>query len=73
MDERGGRREARRRHLNVTGTLTVLYLGAQRGLIEDFPATLKRLQETGFRASPELLQTFLERHAQRVRHQSKKR
>lgn len=42
IDDLGGRKEAARRILNVAGTLTVLYLGAGRGLVEDFPGTLKR-------------------------------
>jgi hypothetical protein len=41
----------------------VLFLAAQRGLLEDFPATLLQLQETGFRASPELIQFFLDRYS----------
>lgn len=63
MDDLGGRQEAQRRHLKVTGTLTVLFLAAERGLVQDFPATLKQLQETGFRASPELIQFFLDRYS----------
>lgn len=63
MDDRGGRQEAYRRNLRVAGTLTVFYLGAERGLVEDFPAAIEQLKQTGFRASPELLQMFLDRHA----------
>jgi predicted nucleic acid-binding protein len=65
MDDLGGRREAACRNLNIAGTLTVLYLAAGRGLVEDFPATLKQLLQTGFRASPQIIQLFLERHAAR--------
>jgi len=65
MDDLGGRQEAARRNLRITGTLTVLYLAAGRGLVEDFPATLQQLLRTGFRASPEIVQMFLDRHAQR--------
>ena len=50
MDDLGGRREAVRRNLKITGTLTVLYIAAGRGLIEDFPAILKQLPQTRFRA-----------------------
>lgn len=64
MDDLGGRREAQRRHLRVTGTLTVLFLAAERGLLDDFPATLQRLQQTGFRASPKLIQFFLDRYSE---------
>lgn len=63
MDDLGGRKEAARRNLNIAGTLTVLYLGAGRGLIGDFPATLNQLLQTGFRSSPDLIQFFLDRHA----------
>ncbi len=65
MDDLGGRKEAARRKLKIAGTLTVLYLGAGRGLIENFPGTLNRLLQTGFRASPEVIQLFLDRHSAR--------
>lgn len=65
MDDLGERQAAARRNLNVSGTLTVLYLGAGRGFVEDFPATLNLLLKSGFRASPEIIQFFLERHAKR--------
>ncbi|MGH9326587.1 MAG: DUF3368 domain-containing protein [Terriglobia bacterium] len=58
MDDLGGRKEAARRNLNIAGTLTVLYLGAGRGLVDDFPAILKRLLDTGFRASPRSFSFF---------------
>ena len=64
MDDLGGRREAVRRNLKITGTLTVLYIAAGRGLVEDFPAILKQLLQTGFRASSEMIQLFLDRHAE---------
>ena len=65
MDDLSGRQEAVRRNLTIAGTLTVLYLAAGRGLVEDFPATLKQLLQTGFRASPEIIHFFLDRHAER--------
>lgn len=65
MDDLGGRQEAVRRNLRITGTLTVLYIAAARGLVEDFPAILKQLLQTSFRASPEMIQFFLDRHAER--------
>jgi predicted nucleic acid-binding protein len=43
MDESEGRREALRRHPQVTGTVAVLEKAAQRRLI-DFRATLERLE-----------------------------
>jgi predicted nucleic acid-binding protein len=63
MDDLGGRQEAARRNLKVAGTLTVLYLGARRGLVQDFPATIDHLRRTGFRASSEIIQLFLDRYA----------
>jgi predicted nucleic acid-binding protein len=63
MDDLGGRQEAVRRNLKVAGTLTVLYLAARRGLAQDFPATIEHLRRTGFRASSEIIQLFLDRYA----------
>jgi predicted nucleic acid-binding protein len=63
MDDLGGRREAARRNLQIAGTLTVLYLGAVRGLVQDFPGTIEQLRQTGFCTSPEIIQFFLDRHA----------
>jgi predicted nucleic acid-binding protein len=60
MDDRDGRREALRRHLRITGTLGVLNEAAERGFI-DFATTIERLQQTSFRASPELLHSLLDR------------
>ena len=63
MDDLGGPREAGRRRLNVTGTLTVLFIAAERGFLDDFPATLQELRRTGFRASPQLIRFFLDRYS----------
>jgi len=63
MDDLGGRREAQRRRLKVTGTLTVLFLAAERGFLDDFAGTLQKLQRTGFRASPQLIRLFLDRYS----------
>ncbi len=64
IDERAGRFEANRRSLRVIGTLGVLDSAAERGLI-DLPQTIERLMQTSFRASPELVQSFLDRDAAR--------
>jgi predicted nucleic acid-binding protein len=60
IDETQGRREAASRNLAVTGTLTVLLIAAERGLI-DFPPTVARLRQSGFRASTKLIERFLVR------------
>lgn len=64
MDEDYGRREASRRNLRITGTLGVLNDAASRGWV-DLPSAFQRLQQTTFRASPSLLQSFLDRDAGR--------
>lgn len=60
IDEIGGRREAVRRRLHVTGTVAVLEKAAQRGLI-NFRDALQRLEATTFRLSPTLRDEFLRR------------
>ncbi|HEY6270454.1 MAG TPA: hypothetical protein VIX19_00495 [Terriglobales bacterium] len=64
MDEGKGRREASQRNLRITGTLGVLNDAASRGWV-DLPLTFERLRRTTFRASPSLLQSFLDRDAER--------
>jgi predicted nucleic acid-binding protein len=64
MDEGSGRREATRRNLRITGTLGVLNDAASRGCV-DLPSAFQRLRQTTFRASPGLLQSFLDRDAER--------
>jgi predicted nucleic acid-binding protein len=64
MDEGYGRREASRRNLRITGTLGVLNDAASRGWV-DLPSAFQRLRQTTFRASPSLLQSFLDRDAER--------
>jgi predicted nucleic acid-binding protein len=59
IDDRAGRREARRWHLTVTGTLGVLRTAASRGLVQ-FREVLDRLQQTNFYISAELLQQLLD-------------
>ncbi|MGH9351149.1 MAG: DUF3368 domain-containing protein [Terriglobia bacterium] len=64
IDERAGRREAARRHLQVTGTLGVLDEAAERGLI-DFHAALDRLRQTSFRMPREISEAFPPRNQKR--------
>ncbi len=56
MDDRAGRQEGRRRGLEVTGTLGILRIAAERGLI-DVPMALKKLRATNFYLDDELLGT----------------
>jgi predicted nucleic acid-binding protein len=64
IDDREGRREARRRLLPVTGTLGILDKGAERGLI-DLPAVLTKLQQTNFYLPAEAVQSLLNQHSAR--------
>ncbi len=61
LDEIKGRREAQRRGLRVTGTLSILETAAQLGLI-DFRFALQCLEETKFRVSVRLRDEFLRRN-----------
>jgi uncharacterized protein len=54
VDEAAGRAEAKRRHLRVTGTLGVLRVGADQGLV-NVPELLERLKATSFYLDEALL------------------
>jgi hypothetical protein len=54
IDDMGGRYEAARRHLSVTGTIGVLRAAAKLGLL-DFRDALDRLRGTNFRIAKGLL------------------
>ena len=58
IDERAGRREARRWNLEVTETVGVLLAAADRGFI-DLHQALDRLQRTNFHMSPKLRTALL--------------
>ena len=58
MDDRAGVDEARRRGIQMTGTLGVLVLAAQRGFV-DLEAAFSRLKATNFRYPPALLEAML--------------
>ena len=53
IDERKGRQAARERGLRVSGTLGVLRLAADRGLVR-LAEAMDRLQTTNFRGTPKL-------------------
>ena len=60
MDDRDGRREAKRRRLPVVGTLRVLADAAEHGLL-DLRVALDRLRQTNFRADEQLMQRLVAR------------
>ncbi len=61
IDEREGFRVAMRRGLRVTGTLGILDLAAERGVV-DFAAAIIALERTSCRLPTTLLQTLLAKH-----------
>lgn len=66
IDERKGLRVAQQLGLFVTGTLGVLVLAADRGLIQ-LQAALDALRQTTFRASPAMLAELARRRSERPR------
>src|SRR5260370_19872046 len=61
IDERLGRSEAKRRGIPTTGTLGILLAGGKRRLIEPELALQRLVEQTNFRATPELRENFRER------------
>ena len=64
LDERTAVAVARRLGLTVTGTLGVLELAAERGLV-DLPLVLAELRQSTFRCSEQVYQEILRRDARR--------
>lgn len=64
MDDRKGVRAAEKRGLVVTGTLGILDLAAQGGLV-DFALAVERLRQTNFRIPEALLDVLLKKHLER--------
>ena len=64
MDDRRAVRAARSQGLRVTGTLGVLDLAAERGLI-DFAQAIHELERTTFRRPVELLNALRAKHEKR--------
>ena len=63
MDDRKGVIVARGKGLRVTGTLGVLDIAAQRGLV-NFARAVNRLRGTTFRIPEALLDSLMKKHAQ---------
>ena len=61
MDERDGSRVARSRGLRVTGTLGLLDMAAEHGLV-DFSQAIKKLESTNFHRPKALLRVLLNKH-----------
>lgn len=60
IDERRGRRFAERMGIPLTGTLGVLLLAKEAGLIPSVSAVISKLQEAGLFLAPSLIQKTLE-------------
>lgn len=61
MDDRKGVKAAEGKGLRVTGTLGVLDLAAERGLV-DFGEAIRKLKRTSFRRPAALLDALSEKH-----------
>lgn len=61
LDDLDARQAAKACKLTVTGLLGILYRAGIEGII-DFPQAIEQLKRTSFRASPQLLQSFLEKY-----------
>jgi predicted nucleic acid-binding protein len=66
MDDRKGARAAQRKGLRVTGTLGIIDLAAQRGLV-DFAQAVEQLRQTNFRVPQAILGELMEAHRERKR------
>ncbi|MGB7161454.1 MAG: DUF3368 domain-containing protein [Tepidisphaeraceae bacterium] len=64
IDEKRGRRAAMDRHIRITGTVGVLELAAQAGLL-DLADTFERVKQTDFWISHTLLDERLRLHRER--------
>jgi predicted nucleic acid-binding protein len=62
IDERVGARVAREKGLRVTGTLGVLDIAAERGLV-DFVQAIRKLKRTTFHRPEALLGTLIRKHS----------
>src|SRR2546428_2570135 len=67
IDERHGRREAKRRGLTIMGTLRIVELAGQRGLL-DIPTVVAQCQAAGLYMPEDLVHEMLVRDAERKRH-----
>lgn len=64
-DDEQARQESLRRNIPVQGTLGILNLAAEHGLVDDLAEALRRLKRTNFRISEELFEYSLELEAKR--------
>jgi len=55
MDESKGRREANQLKLNVTGTLGILIVAKEKGLINSLTEVIDQINQTDFRISKSLI------------------
>lgn len=72
VDDEAARLEAERRSIPVQGTLGILDLAAEHGLLVDLPDAIQRLRTTNFRASKKLIDFFLERNAVRKKREAER-
>lgn len=61
IDEKAGRKTAKRLDLNIIGTLGILLLAKEEGLISNITPCLDKLKQVGFWFSEELKELVLEK------------
>ena len=59
IDEAKGRKEAKQLHLNYTGTLGILLVAKDKGLISSISEILEEIKQTDFRISKSLLKEVI--------------
>lgn len=62
LDDLRGRKLAEQLHLEYTGTLGVLVLAKQRGIIDTLQTYFERIRDTNFRVPERLLQALQEKY-----------
>ncbi len=66
LDDRRARRQALALGLQVSGTLGILLLAKERGVLEAVTPVMDRLEALGFRLGPETRQSVLELASERA-------
>ncbi|MDB5013996.1 MAG: hypothetical protein JWQ25_2198 [Daejeonella sp.] len=60
IDEKKGRNLARSHHIQIIGTLKIILLAKQKGVVPSIKPLINQLKDEGFRFSTELLDYILE-------------
>ncbi|MFW5872716.1 MAG: DUF3368 domain-containing protein [bacterium] len=61
MDDQKGRKQARALGINITGTLGILIVAKEKGILKSVSEVLSKIRETDFRISDKLIKDTLKR------------